>query len=246
TETDVRVQLLVNLVGIFFVGSVVMMRWYRLQPREALALRLPRPAVWLGVLLAVPGGSLTAVGLFKLANHFIPVPPEMLESFSQGITSADIPLWQLLFFLTIMPGLFEEITFRGVLLHGLRDRLHPAALALVVGLVFGIFHVALFRFVPTAWLGVLLAAVVLLTGSIYPAMVWHALSNGLSVLASVYEIPITELQPGTYLTGFGLLAAGLWIIYRNRTPYPGLRPWRLTARSTRGNSGDSAGSRPNR
>ncbi|HWH69863.1 MAG TPA: ABC transporter permease subunit [Candidatus Sulfotelmatobacter sp.] len=226
-KTDLRVQLLVNLVVLFFGAACLMIRRYRLDPRQALALRLPKPAVWLAVLAGVPGGLLTALGLFRLANLVIPVPAKVLESFSQSVLSADIPFLQLLFFLTVMPGIFEEIAFRGILLHGLRRRLHPVALAVVVGITFGLFHVTLFRFVPTAFLGMMLAAVTLLTGSIYPAMLWHALSNATGILMSTLHIPETELEPICYLAGVGLLATAFWILWRHRTPYPGLRPWKM-------------------
>lgn len=226
SAADIRVQVLVNLVGIFFGGSLLMMLRYKLPVRPTLALRAPRPAVWPAVLIGVPGGALTAVGLFKLTNVFIPVPTRMLEGFSQSIAPEGVPFWQLLFFLTVMPGIFEEIAFRGVLLHGLKDRMHPVAVTLVVGLVFGIFHVALFRFVPTASLGIVLAAVTLLTGSIYPAMLWHTLSNGFAILMNHFDLPINELHPTAYFIGAAMLATAFWIIFRNRSPYPGLRPWR--------------------
>jgi sodium transport system permease protein len=226
SDLDIRVQLAVNLVGLFFVASLLMMWRYRLEPRATLALRTPRPVVWLAVLFAIPGGLLTGLGLFRLANLFIPVPPEMLEGFGQNVIPQEIPFAQILFFLAVMPGFFEEITFRGVLLHGLHKRLHPAALVLVVGLVFGLFHVALFRLVPAAFLGVLFATATLLTGSIFPAMLWHAGHNAMSVLAGKQQIPLVELDAWNYLAGAIMLAAALWVFWRNRTPYPGLRPWR--------------------
>lgn len=223
---DIRVQLVVNLVVLFFGASLLMMRRYRLDPRLALALRLPKPMVWLAVLFAVPGGLLTGTGLFRLANLFIPVPPRMIEGFSENVVPEGIPFVQLLLFLTVLPGVFEEIAFRGLLLHGLHRRLHPAALALVVGLVFGFFHVALFRLVPTAFLGILFAGVTLLSGSIYPAMLWHTLNNAVGVLTARHQIPLDQLDPEIYLAGAAILAGAFWMFWRNRTPYPGLRPWR--------------------
>ncbi len=225
-STDIRIQVLVNLVGLFFGATVLMIRHYRLDPREALALRGVKPAVWLAVLVAAPAGVAVGVGVFRLANLVIPVPSRVLESFSQQLMPAGIPVWQTVALLTILPGIFEELTFRGALLHGLRSRLHPAALAVVVGLVFGLFHVALFRIAPTAFLGVMLAAVTLLTGSIFPAMLWHALNNGTGMLLGELDMPLEYAGPGVYLPAAAILAAAFWIVYRNRTPYPGLRPWR--------------------
>jgi ABC-type Na+ efflux pump permease subunit/membrane protease YdiL (CAAX protease family) len=230
-NADVRVQLLINLVGLFFTASLLMLWRYRLDPRAALALRAPKPAVWLAVLIAIPGGLLTGIGLFHLADFFIPMPPEMVEGFSEEVMPGNIPFVQMLFFVALMPGFFEEIAFRGVLLHGLHRRLHPAALALVVGLVFGIFHVLLFRLVPTAFLGVVFASVTLLTGSIFPAMLWHAGNNTLGILAARQKIPLSDLDPMCYVAGAIMLAVAFWVIWRNRTPYPGLRPWRQTKES---------------
>lgn len=221
-KADIRLQLLVNLVGVFFLGSLLMLRTYRLDPRQALALRWPRPAVWLGVVFAVPGGMLAAIGAFRLLNRLIPVPPQVLEGFQQNLLPQNIPLVELLFFLSVLPAIFEEVAFRGLLLHGLVGRFGPVTVALLVGVVFGLFHLALFRFAPTACLGVMLAAVTLLTGSIYPAILWHFLSNLGGVLAASFDIPLAHLDAGAYLTGTGILAAAFWILWRNRTPYPGL------------------------
>lgn len=208
-----------------------MLRFYHLDAREALALRAPKPAVWLAVLVGVPGGLLTASGLFRLANVFIPVSDKMMQEFDQTVIPSGTSPVQLVFFVAVLPGIFEEIAFRGLLLYGLSRRLHPVALALVVGLVFGFFHMALFRLAPTAALGVVLAAVTLLTGSIFPAMLWHGLSNATSLLASNLKLPLEALDPPAYLLGTALLAASFWIIWRSRTPYPGLRPW--TARASK-------------
>jgi membrane protease YdiL (CAAX protease family) len=148
----------------------------------------------------------------------------MLEAFSQGLLLEAIPFWQLLIFLAVIPGIVEEITFRGVLLHGLHRRLHPVALALVVGAIFGLFHGSLFRILPTAFLGVLLAMITLMTGSLYPAILWHILHNASSVLLGHAELPLDSLDPSLHFAAAAILAAALWILWRHRTPYPGLRP----------------------
>ena len=221
-QLDLRLQLVINLIGLLFGASLLMLWRYRLNPREALALRVPKPWVWLGVLVGVPAGMLVAQGLFELANSFLPAPPKALEAFSEAIFPQDVSPAQLVFFVAVMPAIFEEIAFRGLLLHGLRRRLRPAALVLVVGLAFGIFHGALFRLVPTAALGMMLAATTLLTGSIFPAMLWHCLNNALGFVASRH-FNDGDVGPQLYLLGAGLLAIAFWIIWRNRTPYPGLR-----------------------
>jgi sodium transport system permease protein len=225
-HADARLQAAVNILGLFLGTSVFLLWRYRLDPRAALALRAPRPAVWLGVLCGVPGTLLAGAGLFRLGESVFPVPTEVLEEFSRALLPDNTPLWSILVFLAVVPGVFEEIAFRGMLLHGLRRRFHPAVVVVVVGAVFGLFHMALFRLVPTAFLGMVFAAATLLTGSIYPAMVWHAASNAASLLAASAGLSLERLDTTTILAGTGVLAVSFWIFWRNRTPYPGLRPWR--------------------
>jgi len=222
-NVDIRMQIVINLGVLFLGGSLVMVRVYKLSPREVFALRPVRPVVWLAVVLGAPAGLLTGLGVFRIANLVIPVPPKMLEGFGQSLLPDELPFAQVVAFLCIAPGIIEELAFRGVLLHGLRRRFRPWVLALVVGGVFGLFHTALFRIIPTGFLGVMFAAVTLLTGSIFPAMLWHTLNNLASLAAARLEIPLGDLDPGLYLAGAAILAACFWIVWRNRTPYPGLR-----------------------
>jgi sodium transport system permease protein len=219
-----RAQVLFNELVIFLGAALLMIRKYRLNVREALALRAVRPLVWLGVLLAVPSGLVVAIGVFRLANLIFPVPERVLEQFSRDIMPKEVPFWQLIFFIAILPGICEEIAFRGTLLYGLRRKLRPIALVLTVGLIFGLFHVALFRILPTAFLGVILTAMALLTGSIFPGMVMHAGNNALSLWLGVSGYPLGNLTWPWYLAAAVVFALAFYILYRARTPYPDLRP----------------------
>jgi sodium transport system permease protein len=220
---SLRRQVLFNVVLLAGGGSWLMLLRYGLDPRKALALRLPRAPVWVAVLLGAPAGNLVAMGVFRLASLVLPVPEKWLESLSRSLAFTDLPLWQLIVFIAILPAIFEEVLFRGMLLHGLRRRFHPVALCLVVGMMFGFFHVSLYRIIPTAWLGLVLTALTLLTGSIFPAMAWHALNNAAALLAGRAGFPLASLEPTTYLFAAVVLAGAFWIVYRCRTPYPGLR-----------------------
>ena len=222
---DLRVQTLVNLVGVLLVGTLVLVRRYRLNPRHALALRPVRWPVWLAVAIGAPAGLLTGIGVFRLANLVVPVPPEMLEAFSEALLPGALPLWQAILFLAVLPGICEELAFRGLFIYGLHRRLHPLALVPVVGLAFGIFHVALFRIAPIAYLGMLLTTVTLLTGSVFPAMVWHALHNALALGAGHLHAPLEEASIALYGLSTATLAVAGFILWRARTPYPHLR-WR--------------------
>ncbi|MEM6994246.1 MAG: type II CAAX endopeptidase family protein, partial [Myxococcota bacterium] len=213
SDVDLRVQLFFNLVVLFFGVSVVIVRHYRLDVRKVWSLRAPPRMAWVAVAIGVPSGLMVAQGVSAISNLIFPVPEAVLRSFSGSILPEDIPAWQLLPLLSLLPGFCEEIFFRGTLLHALRKRLSPVVLCLVVGLVFGLFHGALFRILPTGSLGVLFTATVLLTRSIYPAMVWHALNNLLGVsigLAGYDTATLPVWAPVAALPVLGLAFALLW------------------------------------
>jgi sodium transport system permease protein len=217
---DIRVAVLFSVGVVFLAFPLLVIRHFRLDPAEALALRMPRPGVWLGVALGVPAALVAVTTLFRLVDFVLPMPTEVVENFGQALLPEDVPAWQLILLLSVIPGITEEMTFRGVLLHGLRRRFGPVALALVVGLIFGIFHFQLFRIPVTAALGVLLAAVTLLTGSIFPAMVWHATNNALGVFLGTRGIEMEFESWWWGLAAILVLVLAFRIIWAYRTPYP--------------------------
>ena len=190
---DSRLLIVINM-GIFGAAAWLMIARYRLPARETLSLRAPPPAAWLGVLIGAPAGLVLADGVVRLASLAMPIPEAWIEAMAEAF-GTDLPLWQMLFFFAILPGIFEEVAFRGVLLHGLKSRLRPVQLVLVAGIAFGFFHVDLFRIPGTSLLGVLLVIAVLRSGSIYPAMAWHALHNALALGSARIEQIALPAQP---------------------------------------------------
>lgn len=221
--TDLRSQLLFNLVVVFLGGSLLMIRRYRLDVRQALALRAPRPMVWLVVVLGAPAALLSTMAVGKLSVALFPLPRRLLEEMAKSLVPEDLPVWEILLLVAVLPGICEEIAFRGVLLHGLRRRLRPVTLCLVVGVVFALFHITPVRILPTAYLGVMLTALTLLTGSIFPAMLWHAINNAAVILAERTGFPLDGLDARTYGVATGILLLVFWLLWKIRTPYPDLR-----------------------
>jgi sodium transport system permease protein len=221
----IRGQVLVNVVGLFLGCSLLMVLRYQLPIRDAFSLRRVRAPVWLAVLVGAPSALIVGNGVAQLAQRVMPVPESVMESFGQFLLPDDIPLWQIVLFLAILPGICEELAFRGVLLYGLSKRLRPVPLALAVGLIFGLFHVSLFRILPTGYLGVVLAAVTMLSGSIFPAMLWHTLNNATALVPAYLGWVGADLALDAtmyWVAGVGL-ALAFWILWRTRAPYRGLR-----------------------
>lgn len=209
-----RAQILFNEIGIFLLGSILMIWRYRLNPREVLGVRRVRWQVWAAVLMAVPAAQVVAVAFFRIMNTIIPTPTEMLRELGKQVAPSGMPLWQMIFFMAILPAACEELAFRGVLLHGVRHRFHPIVRCLFVGIVFGVFHYTLFRIAPTALLGVILTAIAVMTGSIFPGLLFHAANNSFAIGMDAAGISLNRFDWGTYLAAFGVFFLSMHTIWR--------------------------------
>jgi sodium transport system permease protein len=209
-------QLVFNEVVLMLGASLLIIKLYKLDVRETLSLRPVKPVVWLAIIFAIPTANSAAVAVFRLANIFLPVSEELLRNTSESLIPPGIPHWQLFIFLAVLPALCEEIAFRGILLSGLRHRLRPLALTITVGLIFGLFHMTLFRIAPTAVLGIILTAIALWTGSIFPGMLLHMGNNAWGVWAGLHDFDADSLGPWHSAAMIAIFVLSMWIIYRNR------------------------------
>lgn len=219
--THLEAAVLLNQLGLFLLVPLWMVRHYRLKAREAFSLRLPRWPVWLAVLAFIPMAHLVGVGVSVLTGIMFPVPHSYLEQFSQLLGLKERPAWILYLGLAVLPGICEELAFRGTLLYALRNRpkMVPWKVAVTVALVFGLFHFSLFRIPPTAFLGFFLVLICWWSGSIYASMLAHMGNNALAVWASRHDMEMETMPPYVFFLSFVGVLVCLYVIYRfRRTP----------------------------
>lgn len=108
--------------------------------------------------------------LLGLTGLNIEIPDVLNDLFNK-------PAWFSIFLLCVYAPFFEEFTFRGVILSGYAANKNPWKAAVITGCFFGLMHGFLPSVAPTAFLGVIIAIVVLYTGSIFAGMIYHALHN---------------------------------------------------------------------
>jgi sodium transport system permease protein len=176
------------------------------KPVPTLSLRRPKGRELAAALFIIGGGTPLAWLLAWLQGFVIRIPSEYLEGMGDLLIAESFSrvAW-LLLILAATPAICEELLFRGVLLAGTRRHFSFPRVVLLNGLVFGAFHLfsgGVFRLLPTAWLGILLAWVVLRTGSIWTGFLMHFINNGSVVV----------------------LAASPWIMERFSDPSQG-PPW---------------------
>ncbi|MGD8321089.1 MAG: ABC transporter permease subunit/CPBP intramembrane protease [Gemmatimonadota bacterium] len=165
--------------------AILFVRAFGYDAARTLSLRAPSGRDLSAAVLLV-GGALPVGWLIGWLQTFVlPMPWELLEGLEKLVTAqSPARLAWLILLLAVTPAICEEMVFRGVLLGGTRN-LAPWRVVLLNGLVFGAFHLSFqtaIRFLPTAWLGIVIAWAVLRTRSIWVGSLMHFLNNGTIVL----------------------------------------------------------------
>ncbi len=198
--------LLITEWGIILCPTLLLLWFVRIRFRPALLLQRPSWKFVAGALLMAGGGMLLTLQLSAWQNKVLPLPEGFEETFERLFSSSGTGLgFAVLFFvLAVSPAVCEEILFRGAILSGLRQRLNPWVCMAVVGVLFGLFHLSLYRVVPTGMIGVMLTYMALRSGSIFPSMAAHCLFNTVAILAASERLPRTLLEPLAHLDKEGL------------------------------------------
>lgn len=126
--------------------------------------------------------------------------------------------------IAVLPGIGEEIMFRGVLqntLHKYSGNKHIAIW--VTGFLFAAIHMQFYGLVPRMMLGVLFGYLYVWSGNLWLPIISHITNNGLAVIltyaaqleATDINIDETESMPG-WASGLGLVVClGLLFLLRN-------------------------------
>ncbi len=103
--------------------------------------------------------------------------------------------WVNLLYIALAPAVAEEFIFRGVIFHGYRQ-LGIMKAALLSGLLFGLMHMNMNQFVYAFGLGVILALLLEVSGSIYAPMLVHFMVNAKSVIIqAAYNMVSSAIEP---------------------------------------------------
>ncbi|MFL5385230.1 MAG: ABC transporter permease subunit/CPBP intramembrane protease [Longimicrobiaceae bacterium] len=227
--------LLASEWGLLFLPTLLLVTAGPFDARRTLGLRRPSgrgvAAALVVALAGIPLGW--AIGWVQL--QWFDVPKELFGALEKLVTATSLPrfLW-LLLLVAVTPAVCEEVVFRGVLFQGLAREERMWRTVASSALVFGAFHLSgetAIRFLPTAWIGVLMGIVVWRTRSIFCSMLMHFVNNGLAVVVvsrpEVRRMLMSEAgEPSWWLVALAplALAAGLWLLPRREALTPEIGP----------------------
>ena len=183
TRQQAYFTLAVSQVLIMAAPAIALAWYFKLDLRKTFSLRRPSNVHILGAVLMAASAFPVSAFLHRMQNWLVGASPDSgaFEQLGRLLFDNASP-WMVVVILALLPGVCEELLFRGMLLSGLRGRLSNAWTLIVVGVLFGLFHVELSKIPQVSLMGMLLALVCLRSGSIFLSMGVHVANNGVPIL----------------------------------------------------------------
>lgn len=205
-----------------FLPPVAWALWRRLEWRTAFALRLPG---WRGAAAAVIVGAVAWIPIqlyvYYVQETVFPIPREVEKGLRDLIAGEGVNVPLMILLGAALPAIAEETLFRGAILQSLRPALGRGAVVLTA-LFFALMHFDPWRLAPTFLLGLVAGALVLRTGSIWTAVVFHFVNNALAIgLTVAYRDQAAGDTSAPPLWLIAVVAAAIPIaVWLLRTPAP--------------------------
>lgn len=184
--------------------------------RGTLFLRPLTRGVWVPLALVAVGSLTVFTELYVVIQRLAPVPAE-LETVLRDLMELRGGLDTLvtLGIAVVLAPALEEALFRGALLHGLTRQRGPRSAAVWTSALFALFHVYNpWQVLPTFFLGLVLAWLVLSTGSLIAPFALHAIFNAASLALFTFPLDsLTDAGRWTAVVVFaGLLGGSLALL----------------------------------
>lgn len=153
--------------------------------KETFPMKLPPLRQFFGAVFTYGGVYMFTISVTSVMVALFPQMQETIEDLSILTTLMPHPLVAVLV-IAVMPAICEELLMRGFILHSFTEYKSIVGI-LAVGIMFGVLHFDLFRFIPTAILGMTSAYIVVKTKSLVLPMLYHLVNNIVSVIA-MYQL----------------------------------------------------------
>lgn len=201
------------LVGI----PLAVMLYWKVNVWRGFALRLPLFRFVIAGLLIGASAWVLAHEIFVLQSAIVSVPKELLSDERMTEAFADRSIWFAVLLIAVIPGVCEELLFRGFLLSGVRQSMSKWPAIVTAAVIFGIFHMLLYKFVHTAGVGLLLGYLCWQSRSIWPAIVAHVGYNLSAVLLAFWPpykraLGLTDLGDVDHLPGWLILISAVMVV----------------------------------
>ncbi len=181
-----RTEILLILLPTIFVLKIA-----KVNKKKILRLNYTNPLNFVLIAVSSIPIIIIAIILAQLINMIYPLSESYMEAMNNLISVKNNSLWKTIFVVAFLPAVCEEIMFRGYIINAFIKKGFWKAI-IITGILFGIFHMDIFRLLPVTLLGIWMGFLLLKTKSILVPMLAHFLNNSLAILISNYgeSIPL--------------------------------------------------------
>lgn len=198
---------------LFFGAALLMVLFQKLPLKQTLSLNKTTWKVWAGTILFQVGALPVILSLNQLMMKLLPIPMSWLENFNE-VMAPDLPSYSMVLLMAASPGICEELLFRGAIQGSFQKKWSPLRSIIITGLLFGIMHFSIYRLFATTLLGISFGWIVHVSGSLYPAMLAHALNNTIALVVIPRYFDLSEVTEQRLLLGIPfVIMGGLLILY---------------------------------
>ena len=215
------------IVNLSTFGAVVILgtAWSRVSARQLFYLRGFSPMLILPMFVMMLGLIIVVSELDNVLQRFLPIPDWLIEMLGELGLGEGFALGTFIVLVVVAP-ITEEPLFRGILLHGFTRNYGAWWAVIVTAFLFGAIHMNPWQFVGAFFLGLAFGWWTLETRSILPAILGHAMNNGMVVITvdvlsveiqgfNAWEEGVQTHQPWWFtLAGVVLLVVGAGILYQ--------------------------------
>lgn len=197
------ILLFCGLIPIFF---------YRLKLQDVLPFKRTSLRQIIGTLL-LWFGSYIVILLVSLILFYL--FPNGMSSTNHSIVNfySNLSYPLALVVIAVLPAICEEILHRGFIQYTFHKVKNKWIVILSIGIIFGIFHLDPYRFLPTTILGMVLAYIMYETKNILLPILFHFINNAVSVSSSMNYTETTE-----QVTTVSLFGIGAYLIFSTIAP----------------------------
>lgn len=211
--SDITRGLLTTEILLVAGPPILFVMYLRYDAKRVFRLNIPKFSSVIWTILAAVSTWAVVVEISAVQDMIFPFPQTFLDAFEEifrifytkGLVFS-------LAMTALLPAVCEETLFRGFIMTGFQQRWGPTKSVIVTAIIFGLFHLSPYRYLPTALLGILIGAVVIWTGSLWAGMLAHFVANMSSTIVFHLTYDTTSstlitLKEGDHLPWWVVLVA---------------------------------------
>lgn len=157
------------ILGYIFKGNTSLKYFFRL---NRVSLKTVLVTITIGILMYPISVALTGMWSVLL--------PEIPKSLNNSEIFLGVPFWMQLVGIGILPGIFEELMFRGFFIRGTENKGRKFSI-IFVAFLFALFHFNPYNIAGPFLIGIMSGILILRTNSIIPSMILHVTNNVIAV-----------------------------------------------------------------